>query len=48
MGNKTCFKCSKMSDCKKLDEFKDENGRVNIQILNTLASDCCEYLNPKE
>lgn len=48
MENRTCFKCNKLSDCKKLEELKDENGRVNVQVLNTFASDCSDYFNPKE
>ena len=48
MGNKTCFKCFNLSNCQILKKFEDENGRVNIQVLEAYADDCSKYFNPNE
>ena len=43
MENKTCLECDRISSCKKLEDLKDDEGRVSVQILNAFADTCDEF-----
>ena len=46
MEEKNCLSCASLGTCEILGIFKDEDGRVPVQLLDVIGSDCKKYLNP--
>ena len=45
---RSCLDCTNFTSCDILGIFKDDDGRIPVDILGVIASDCKKYFNPKE
>jgi hypothetical protein len=41
---RSCLDCSSFAVCDVLGIFKDDDGRIPVDILTVIASDCKKYL----
>ena len=46
-SRKSCLDCVYLNGCSLVSHNLDEEGRVNINFLNTCAENCSHYYNPK-
>ena len=40
---RSCLDCSSFASCSILGAFKDDDGRIPVDILTVIASDCRKY-----
>ena len=41
-----CLTCTNFANCKILNEHKDENGSIPIQMVEVYGNECSNYFNP--
>ena len=41
----SCLTCTNFATCNVLGIFKDDNGRIPVQMLDVIGSDCTKYFN---